>query len=359
MPNPTILAKPKNHPKSGWGKRVGVLLVNLGTPDATDYWSMRRYLKQFLSDPRVIEAPRWLWWLVLNGIILTFRPGKSGHAYASIWDKERNASPLRVITEAQTALLQKSLGNDVLVRFAMRYGTPAIAATLDEMTAAGCDRVLVAPLYPQYAAATTGSVMDDVARWLLKVRRQPAIRSLPPYYDHPAHIDALTASVKAHLKTIDWVPDVIVASFHGLPLEYCQKGDTYYCHSHKTARLLAEKLGSPFCHTEGEALDAPEGKMPPVLLTFQSRFGPREWLQPYTAEALEYLPKLGLKNVLVLCPGFSADCVETLEEIAIAGEEGFKAAGGKNYGVVPCLNASKNGVAMLDTLVRAELEGWL
>lgn len=360
-PNPA----PHNHPAPPFGTRVGVLLVNLGTPDATDYWSMRRYLKEFLSDRRVIEVPRLLWWLILNLIILTTRPGKSGHAYAKIWDREHHASPLRVITESQARQLQERLGDGVLVRYAMRYGQPGIRAVLDEMKAAGCGRILLAPLYPQYAAATVGTVVDELARWLLKQRTQPAVRILPPYYGHPAYIDAVATSVKKARKELGWVPDVVVASFHGLPLSYCRKGDVYYCHSHKSARLLAERLGSTFCRTVAEVADKiPAPKVlkkagePPLLLTFQSRFGKEVWLQPYTDTTLEELARAGMKNVLVLCPGFAADCVETLEEIAIAGKEGFMEAGGLNYAVVPCLNDSGTGMDLIEGLVESELMGW-
>lgn len=362
---PLLPEVPRNHPAPPFGRRVGVLLVNLGTPDGTDYKSMRRYLKEFLSDRRVIEAPRLLWWFVLNVIILTFRPQKSGHAYAKIWDTQHNASPLRVITESQAHKLQERLGHDVIVRHAMRYGRPAIKDILSEMTAAGCGRILIAPLYPQYSAATVGSVMDEVSRWMLKQRTQPAIRVLPPYFDHPAAIAALAASIKNARKNLEWTPDVIVTSFHGLPLRYCQKGDVYYCHSHKTARLLAEKLGSAFCRTPHEAaakIPAPKvfkkhGE-PPLLLTFQSRFGKEVWLQPYTDASLEDLARSGLKNILVLCPGFAADCVETLEEIAIAGRESFMAAGGQNYAVIPCLNDSDIGMDLIEGLVDSELMGW-
>lgn len=353
-------APPMGHPPAH-GK-VGVLLLNLGTPDGTDYWSMRRYLKEFLSDPRVIEIPRVVWWFILNLIILTFRPSKSGHAYASIWDKQHNASPLRVITIAQTQALQERLGDNVVVEYGMRYGQPSIASAMDKLMKAGCDRVLVAPLYPQYSAATTATAVDKLNEWMGKQRWQPTLRFMPPYYGHPAYIHALVQSVKTKLATMKHKPDVIVASLHGLPKVNCEKGDVYYCHSHKTVRLMAEGLGSAFVKSVDE-LDTLVSKgrkeMPPVLLAFQSRFGAQEWLKPYFAVAVDELAAKGMKNVLVICPGFSADCVETLEEIGIAGKEQFMHAGGTDYDVVPCLNASEGGMDMLEGLVELELMGWM
>jgi len=356
---------PEPHPQAGSYGKVGVLLVNLGTPDGTDYGSIRRYLKEFLSDPRVIEVPKVIWWLILNFIILTFRPKKTGHAYEQVWDRTRNASPLRVITEDQVAALQARMP-EVIVAHGMRYGTPSLASALDGMKAAGVTKLLVAPLYPQYSAATTATVVDKVSDWMRTQRWQPTLRYLPPYYDHPAYIGALAASVKAHLASLKVQPDVIVASFHGLPLVNCQKGDTYYCHSHKTARLLAEALGSAFIKHPDE-LNARVGKgetlrkgkgVPPLLMVFQSRFGAQEWLKPYFAVAIEELPAQGYKNVLMLCPGFSADCVETLEEIALGGKEAFLEAGGESFAVVPCLNASEVGMDMLEGIVEMELMGW-
>lgn len=360
MPRPVYLAHPpaipQPHPKPPHGRKIGVLLVNLGTPDGTDTPSMRRYLSEFLSDRRVIELPRWLWWPILNGVILTTRPKKSGEAYASIWDRQKNASPLRVITEAQAADLQKRLGTRVGVRFAMRYGQPAIRTVLEEMMAEGYGKILIAPLYPQYAAATTGTVVDEVARWLLGRRWQPSLRTLPPYYDDAAYIEAVAGSVATQVKAAKRKPEVVMASFHGLPLAYCQKGDVYYCHSHKTARLLAEKLGMTFCRTVEEALAA-KGKA--LLLTFQSRFGKQEWLQPYTDVALEALGRAGVADVMIVAPGFSADCVETLEELGIRGAEQFHEAGGKRLEVVPCLNDAEVGMTMLEALIRRELAGWV
>lgn len=354
-------ALPANHPTPETVGRVGVAVLNLGTPDGTDYWSMRRYLKEFLSDPRVIEVPKVVWWLILNLIILTFRPSKSGHAYASIWDKQHNASPLRVITKEQTQQLQARLGDDVVVEYGMRYGQPSIAQVMDRLKAQGCTRVLVAALYPQYSAATTATAVDKVNDWMAQQRWHPTLRFLPPYYDHPAYIRALALSVQAHVKTLGWTPDVVIASLHGLPKVNCEKGDVYYCHSHKTVRLMAEALGGAFVKSVDELggiVSKGRKGFAPVLLAFQSRFGAQEWLKPYFAVALEELAAKGIKNVLVVCPGFSADCVETLEEIAIAGKEQFREAGGLNYDVVPCLNASEVGMDMLEGLVEVELAGW-
>lgn len=353
-------ALPEGHDNVPYG-RVGVAVLNLGTPDGTDYWSMRRYLKEFLSDPRVIEVPKVVWWFILNLIILTFRPKKSGHAYASIWDKQHNASPLRVITKEQTEALQARLGDDVVVDYGMRYGQPSIAQVMDNLMKQGCDRILVAPLYPQYSAATTATAVDKTNEWMAKQRWQPTLRFLPPYYDHPAYINALAKTVDAKMKSLKWTPDVVIASLHGLPLVNCKKGDTYYCHSHKTVRLLAETMGGAFVKSAeelGAVLSKGKKKMPPVMLAFQSRFGAQEWLKPYFAVSLEELAAQGIKNVLVVCPGFSADCVETLEEIAIAGKEQFMEAGGAHYDVVPCLNASDDGMDMLEGLIDVELAGW-
>lgn len=353
-------ALPAGHPTS-FEPKIGVVLMNLGTPDGTDYWSMRRYLKEFLSDPRVIEVPKVIWWFILNVIILTFRPTKSGHAYASIWDREHNASPLRVITAAQTRELQRRLGDDVVVKYAMRYGQPSIASVMDEMMAAGCTKVLAAPLYPQYSAATVATAVDKLNEWMAHQRWQPTLRVMPPYYDHPAYIGALAESVKAKVAGLKWTPDVIVASLHGLPLVNCQKGDVYYCHSHKTVRLLAEALGSAFVKEVDELkclVSKGKKAFAPVLLAFQSRFGAQEWLKPYFAVSLGELAAAGHKKIVVVCPGFSADCVETLEEIAIAGREEFLGGGGEAFEVVPCLNASEGGMDMLEGLIEMELMGW-
>lgn len=346
-------ALPADHTGAAYSQKIGVVLVNLGTPDGTGYWAVRRYLKEFLSDRRVVEVPRLVWWLVLNLIVLTFRSTKSGHAYAAIWDKKHNASPLRVITDAQATALQERLGDDVVVRFAMRYGQPNIPTVLDEMKAAGCARVVVAPLYPQYSGSTVGAVVDEVARWLLRQRWQPTVRMMAPYYDHPAYIDAVAKSVRGRIEALGWVPDVVVASFHGLPQVYCRKGDVYYCHSHKTARLLAEKLDLSF-RNDGHV----RGKGRQLVLSFQSRFGKARWLQPYTDRVLVELAQGSAKKVMVVAPGFAADCVETLEELDMRGREAFTAAGGTHFDVVPCLNASDSGMDLLEGLVESDLMGW-
>jgi len=334
--------------------RTGVLLVNLGTPDTTDYWSVRRYLKEFLSDPRVVDLPRVLWWPILNLVILSVRPQVSGRAYDMIWDRETNASPLRIITEAQTTKLSMRLGDDTPVYFAMRYGRPAIGDVLDDMVADGCGRIVLLPLYPQYAGATVGSVVDEVGRWLQRTRWQPSIDIVPPYYAEPRYIKMLKDSVEAVVDTLDWVPDCIVASFHSLPERYCREGDPYYAQSLATARLLAEALDSPFI-TDPTHLPRRQGKAVPLLPTFQSRFGREEWLKPYTAAVLDALPRMGCRKVAVICPGFAADCVETLEEISIRGRETFMDAGGESYAIIPCMNDGKDGIALMDALLRPYL----
>lgn len=330
------------HPPVPHG-RVGVLLVNLGTPDGTDYWSVRRYLAEFLSDRRVIETPRWLWWPLLNLVILTTRPKRSGALYAKIWDKERNESPLRTITRAQAEKLAARLGSDVRVEWAMRYGTPAIGARIQAMKAAGCDRILVAPLYPQYSAATTATVNDMVFAELLKMRWQPAIRTLPPYYDSPAYIDAQAAALKQGLAGLDFEPEVVLASFHGLPKAYLLKGDPYYCHCEKTTRLLREQLGWDESRLRS---------------TYQSRFGRAEWLQPYTVQTVEELARQGIRKMAVVMPGFAADCLETLEEIGAENAEVFHQHGGTHFAAIPCLNDGEAGMGLIEHLVRAELAGW-
>ena len=337
--------RPAGHPDVRAG-RVGVLLVNLGTPDATDYWSMRRYLKQFLSDRRVIEVNRVLWWVILNLIILTTRPGRKGRDYDKIWNKERNESPLMTITRAQAEKLDAMLAGSahVSVDWAMRYGNPSIGSRLDALMAQGCDHILIAPLYPQYAAATTATVFDEAARALAGMRRQPSLRILPPYYDAPAYIDTIAGSLQEGIAGLSFKPDVIVASFHGMPEEYLQKGDPYYCQCAKTARLLREKLGLS------------DDKL---MMTFQSRFGSAEWLKPYTDATMQGLGERGVKDVAVITPGFAADCLETLEEIAMENAAIFKEAGGRNFAFIPSLNDSEPGMRMLHALVLNELKGWL
>ena len=327
-------------------RRVGVLLVNLGTPDATDYWSMRRYLKEFLSDRRVIEENRLKWWLVLNLIVLTVRPGRKGRDYEKIWNRERNESFLKTITRSQSEKLAASFAKNprVLIDWAMRYGNPSIASRLDAMQAAGCDRILIVPLYPQYAAATSATVCDKAFEALARMRWQPALRVAPPYYDEPVYIDALAKSVKAQLAKLKFKPDVILASFHGMPEEYLRKGDPYHCQCVKTARLLRDKL----------KLDDKR-----LIMTFQSRFGPAEWLKPYTDATVKALAERGVKSIAVVTPGFSSDCLETLEEIAMENADIFRQAGGTNFAAIPCLNDSPGGMAVIRDVVQRELKGWV
>jgi ferrochelatase len=335
---------PVDHPRVATGK-IGVLIVALGTPDGTDYWSMRRYLKQFLSDRRVIETPRWLWWPILNLIILTTRPGRKGKDYASIWNKERDEGPLRTITRSQSEKLAARLDSgQVIVDWAMRYGNPSIGDRLDALQAAGCERILVFPLYPQYAAATTATVNDAVFDHLKTRRWQVAIRTVPPYHDDPVYIDAIARTLQASLAGLDWEPEVVLASFHGIPKSYFEKGDPYHCQCAKTARLVREVAGF-----DRETLK----------LTFQSRFGPAEWLQPYTDKTVEALAKSGVKRMAVITPGFTSDCLETLEEIGVENAEIFHHAGGDKFHAVPCLNDSDEGMDVLEAVVRRELGGWL
>ncbi|HMJ30634.1 MAG TPA: ferrochelatase [Xanthobacteraceae bacterium] len=337
--------KPAGHPAIP-PRRIGVLLVNLGTPDATDYWSMRRYLKEFLSDRRVIEENRIKWWLILNLVILTFRPGRKGPDYDKIWNKERNESPLKTITRAQSDKLSAALADEprLLVDWAMRYGNPSIRSRLDAMQAAGCDRILIVPLYPQYAAATTATVCDKAFEALATMRWQPALRVAPAYYDEPVYIEALAASVEENLAKLPFKPDVIIASFHGMPEEYLRKGDPYYCQCAATARLLRERLKR-------------DDKQ--LMLTFQSRFGPAEWLKPYTDVTVKALAASGVKNIAIITPGFSSDCLETLEEIAMENAQFFKDAGGENFAAIPCLNDTPGGMKVIQDVVARELKGWI
>lgn len=336
---------PDGHPAPALGK-VGVLLLNLGTPDGTDYWSMRRYLKEFLSDRRVIEVNPVAWWFILNGPVLTRRPFSSGEAYRSIWNEEKDESPLRTISRAQAEKLSRALKGhkQIIVDWGMRYGNPSTKSRIEALKQQGCDRILLFALYPQYAAATTATAYDKAFDALKEMRWQPAIRTAPPYHDDPVYIDALAKSLKREVAKLKWKPEVILASYHGLPKEYFDKGDPYHCHCAKTTRLLREKLGmsEDYLH-----------------MTFQSRFGKAEWLQPYTDKTVEALAKEGVKNLAIVTPGFSADCVETLEEIA--GENGdiFKEHGGKNFAAIPCLNDSVEGMKVIETVVRRELMGWI
>ena len=337
--------RPADHPKVQSGS-VGVLVVNLGTPNATDARSVRRYLHEFLHDKRVIEEDTIIWKFVLNAIILPLRPRRKGLDYEKIWNREKNESPLKTITRSQADKLSAALrkhGKQVVVDWAMRYGNPSIRSGLAVLVAQGCERILVMPLYPQYAAATSATVCDEVFRALMDMRWQPALRVAPPYFDEPAYIEALAASLEAHLKTLTFTPDVIIASFHGIPRSYFDKGDPYYCHCAKTTRLLRERL----------RLD--ESKL---VMTFQSRFGRAEWLKPYTDMTVKDLAAHGVKNLVVITPGFSADCLETLEEIAGENAEYFRHAGGANFAAVPCLNDSEVGMQVIETVVLRELQGW-
>lgn len=338
-------AKPTSHPPVKHGK-VGVLLVNLGTPDGTDYTSMRRYLKEFLTDKRVIEWPKIAWYPILFGIVLNTRPGKVGKAYEMIWNKDKNESYLRTYTRSQAELMAASLAehSNVIVDWAMRYGQPSIASRMEALQKQGCERILLFPLYPQYAAATTATVNDKAFEFLLKQRWQPALRTVPPYHDDPAYIDALAVSIEKHLATLDWEPERVLTSFHGIPQSYFDKGDPYYCQCQKTARLLRERLG---------------WSKEKLVVTFQSRFGPEEWLQPYTDKTVEKLAQEGIKRIAVLNPGFVSDCLETLEEIAEQAAESFLHNGGEKFAHIPCLNNSREGMAVLETVVRRELSGWV
>jgi ferrochelatase len=329
------------------GGRIGVLLANLGTPDATDYWSMRRYLKEFLSDRRVIEENPIKWWFVLNFIILTVRPGRKGRDYDKIWNKTRNESPLKTITRSQSDQLDEmmaKLDRRIRVDWAMRYGNPSVSSRLEALVAQECDRILLVPLYPQYAAATTATVCDAAFRALADMRAQPTLRIAAPYYAQPAYIDALAASLNASLAKLSFKPDLIVASYHGMPEDYVAKGDPYYRHCAETTALLRKKL-----KLGDERL----------IMTFQSRFGTAEWIKPYTIDTMQALPARGVKNVVAIMPGFAADCLETLEEIAMENAAVFEAAGGENFAAVPCLNDSPLGMAVIRDIVLRELKGWV
>jgi ferrochelatase len=338
------VTKPADHPRFPEPK-VGVLLLNLGTPDGTDYWPVRRYLSEFLSDPRVIETSPLIWQPILQGIVLSTRPQKSGANYARIWDKAENDSPLRVITKRQTAKLQQRLGENVIVDYAMRYGNPSTASRLEALQRAGCQKILLAPLYPQYSATTTATANDKAFDALKTMRWQPAIRTLPAYFDTPEYVAALAKSIDDGVKALPFKPDVVLTSYHGMPELYLQRGDPYYCQCLKTTRLVRETLGWS------------EDK---IRVTFQSRFGPTEWLKPYTVDVLEELAR-DKKKVALVAPAFSVDCIETLEEIAITGHEQFVHAGGghDDYAYIPCLNDSDVGMGMLEAVVRNELKGWM
>jgi len=343
---PDNSAWPADHPKVATG-RVGVLLVNLGTPDATDYWSMRRYLAEFLTDRRVIEWPRALWYPILFGIVLNRRPQRVGEAYRSIWNTEKDESFLRTYTRSQSDLLAERLGDlgpRLMVDWAMRYGQPSIPERLTALKDAGCQRIVWFPLYPQYSASTTATVNDKAFETLQAMRWQPAVRTVPPYHDDPAYIEALAQSIRRHIAGLDWEPEVVIASYHGIPQSYFQRGDPYHCHCMKTSRLLGAALGW-------------DNKR--LRTTFQSRFGPEEWLQPYTDETIEALAKDGVKRIAVLNPGFVSDCLETLEEMGEEAKETFLEAGGEQFSHIPCLNDSDLGMSVIEAIVRRELQGWI
>ena len=329
---------PPDHPAIP-PRRVGVLLTNLGTPEEPSPKAVKKYLLEFLSDPRVVELPKLAWQPILRGIVLNTRPKKSAHAYGLVWTDQ--GSPLAAITRAQCAALQGAFGEGVVVDYAMRYGSPSIPDRLDALKEAGCERVLLAPLYPQYCAATTATANDRAFAHLAAKRWQPAIRTLPPYHDDPHYIGALKELVEAELAALDFEPDAIVASFHGMPQRTLAMGDPYHCHCRKTARLLSEAMGRE------------------LITAFQSRFGNAKWLEPATDTVLEALPGKGVKKVAILAPGFSADCIETLEELAIRGRESFEGAGGERFAYLPCLNDTPPGVAMLRSILARELAGWV
>ena len=325
----------KDHPEIKFGK-TGVLLINLGTPDSTSWWDIRKYLKEFLSDRRVIEVNPIIWQIILNLFILTFRPSKTAHAYKKIWRKESNESPLLYFTRSQAIKLKRKIGNEkIIVDFAMRYGNPSIKSKLNSLKESGCENIVILPLYPQYAAATTATVCDEVYRSLMNMRWQPSLQVIPHYESEPTYINALIKSIDKKVQSLKWKPDLIISSYHGIPKKYFDKGDPYHCYCQKTTRLMKEKYSS---------ID--------IQTTFQSRFGPQEWLTPYTDKTLESLPEKGIKNLLVICPGFASDCVETLEEINIQGRESFMTNGGKNFDLIPCLNDNEDHINLFENLIK-------
>ena len=328
----------KNHPPIKFGK-TGVLIINLGTPDSTSWLDIRKYLREFLSDRRVIEVNPVIWQIILNVFILNFRPSKTAKAYKEIWMKDKNMSPLLYYTKKQSEKILNSISKEnIIIDFAMRYGNPSIKSKIHKLHEMGCENLVILPLYPQYAAATTATVCDEVYRTLMKMRWQPSLKIIPHYESNPLYIDALVNSINKKLNEINWKPDLIIASYHGIPKKYFDKGDPYHCYCHKTTRLISEKFSSIKINT-----------------TFQSRFGPQEWLQPYTDKTLENLPKEGVKNVLTICPGFSSDCVETLEEILIQGKESFISAGGEKFDMVPCLNDNDDHILLLKSLIERNI----
>jgi ferrochelatase len=332
------MTPPPDHPPIPQPK-IGVVLINLGTPNTPEPGSVKVYLREFLSDPRVVEIPQLVWQPILRGIILNTRPKKSAHAYKQVWTEE--GSPLAAITARQARALAGAFGEGVIVDYAMRYGRPAIRERIERLKAGGCERILIAPLYPQYCAATTATANDEAFAYLRKMRWQPAVRTLPPYYDDPLYIDALARITMHELGALDFEPEAVVASFHGMPQRTLELGDPYHCHCQKTARLLSAAMGRE------------------LIVAFQSRFGRAKWLEPATDVTLAELARNGTRKVAVLAPGFSADCLETLEELAIRGRESFMEAGGTHFAYLPCLNDSGPGLEMLRSLIGRELEGWL
>ena len=328
----------KDHPQVKFGK-TGVLIINLGTPDSTSWWDIRKYLKEFLSDRRVIEVNPIVWQIILNLFILTFRPSKTAYAYKKIWRKDTNESPLLFFTRNQAIKLSDKIGNEkIIVDFAMRYGNPSIRTRLNKLKEKGCEHIIILPLYPQYAAATTATVCDEVYRSLMSMRWQPSLQIIPHYESEPRYIDALIKSIEKKIKEIKWKPDLIISSYHGIPKSYFDKGDPYQCYCQKTTRLMNERFNTIKIKT-----------------TFQSRFGPQEWLKPYTDKTLENLPKSGIKNLLVICPGFASDCVETLEEINMAGRGSFLKNGGENFDLIPCLNDSSEHIDLFQYLIKKHI----
>jgi len=327
-----------NHPIIKFGK-TGVLIINLGTPDSTSWFDIRKYLKEFLSDKRVIEVNPIIWQVILNLFILTFRPSKTAKAYKEIWMKNENMSPLLYYTQKQSEKISKFIKKEnLIIDFAMRYGNPSIKSRINKLREQGCENLVILPLYPQYAAATTATVCDEVYRTLMNMRWQPSLKIVPHYESNPLYIDALVKSINKKISEISWKPDLIIASYHGIPKKYFDKGDPYHCYCHKTTRLMSEKFNSIEIKT-----------------TFQSRFGPQAWLQPYTDKTLESLPEEGKKNILIICPGFSSDCVETLEEILIQGKESFLKSGGENFDMVPCLNDNDDHIFLLKSLIEQNI----
>lgn len=350
MSSAVLSSSASSHPPVAHGK-IGVLLVNLGTPEGTSYWPMRRYLAEFLSDRRVIETSRALWLPLLHLVILTTRPARKGKDYEVIWNKERNEGPLKTITRAQSEKLAQRVaggafgpgGEKIVVDWAMRYGGPSMASRIAALQAQGCDRLLVVPLYPQYCAATSATVADRAFDVLKALRWQPALRIAAPFYDRPSYIGALSASLREGLAKLAFRPDKILVSWHGIPQDYFDKGDPYYCHCAKTTRLLREATGL------GDRM----------LMTFQSRLGPKQWLKPYTIETVKALAAQGVKRLVITAPGFVSDCLETLEELAIENRRAFQEAGGEDFAVLPCLNDSIEGLDVIADVVRTEVSGWI